>query len=90
MERLQLSPDEIVRRGNEWYQRAIRPVVEPEYDGKFLIINVETGEYVLDFDDVLASKKARTAFPDAPLFTMRVGRPAAYRLGGRFGEVKAR
>jgi hypothetical protein len=84
----QLSPDEIVRRGEELYRRQLQPAVEAGNDGKYLIINVETGEYVIDMDDVAASRKAKDLFTDAPLFTMRIGRAAAYRLGGRFGEAR--
>jgi len=78
-----LSPEQIVTRGQEWYDRHIREQVEPVHDGEFLVINVDTGEYEIDPDDVAASVRAMERFPDAPLYTMRVGRRAAYRLGGR-------
>ena len=78
------SPEHVVARGREWYEREIRAQVEPQHNGEFLVINVETGEYELDADDVAASKRAKSRFPDAPLFAMRVGHRAAYRLGGRF------
>ena len=79
-----LSGDEIVKRGQALYDEEIRPKVEAENKGKFLVINVETGEYEMDADDVAAAKRAKSRFPDAPLFSMRVGYPGAYRLGGRF------
>ena len=84
MQSTHLSGDEVVKRGRELYDREIRPKVEAENKGKFLVINVETGEYEMDADDVAAAKRARSRFPNAPLFSMRVGYPGAYRLGGRF------
>ncbi len=84
MQSTHLSGDEVVKRGRKLYDQEIRPKVEADNKGKFLVINVETGEYEMDADDVAAAKRARSRFPDAPLFSMRVGYPGAYRLGGRF------
>ncbi|MDQ3814134.1 MAG: hypothetical protein M3347_09305, partial [Armatimonadota bacterium] len=70
------------------YEQQIRPRVEAGNKGKFLVINIETGEYEMDADDVAAARRAKAKYPNAPLFSMRIGYSAAYRLGGRFG-VKA-
>ena len=45
------SSDEIVRRGQEWYEREIRSKVEEGNKGKNLIIDIETGDYDLDDDE---------------------------------------
>lgn len=82
------TADEIIRRGQEIYDREIRPQVETNHKGKLLVINVETGEYEMDADDLAAAKRAKARFPDAALFTMRVGYPAAYRLGARIATKK--
>ena len=77
--------EEIVQRGQALYKQKIRATVdEPENRGKMLVINVETGEYEMDDDDVMAAKRAKSRFGDAALVSMRIGYPAAYRLGGRF------
>jgi hypothetical protein len=78
-----LTLDQIVKRGQEIYDQQIRAMVEPEHNGKLLVINVETGEYEMDADAVAAAKRAKARFPDAPLFTVRVGHATAYRLGSR-------
>lgn len=72
---------EIVQRGQAWYDRQIRSEVEAGNRGKFLVINIETGDYGMDADDIAASKRARLRFPTAPLFSMRIGSGATYRLG---------
>ncbi len=76
--------NEVVQRGQAIYEDRIRPKVEAGNKGKYLVINIETGEYEMDTDDLTASKRAKARFGDAALFAMRIGFPAAYRLGGRF------
>lgn len=76
-----ITGEEIARRGKAIYDQKIRASVEPEHNGKYLILNVETGEYEMNADYLTASVRARERFPDAPLFTLRVGHPAAYRIG---------
>ncbi len=80
----QFTDEEVVRRGQALYEQQIRPKVEAEHRGEYLIINVATGEYEMDTNDLIASKRAKIRFPDDPLFTVRVGYPAAYRMGGHF------
>jgi hypothetical protein len=84
MSTVTLQPDEIVRRGEAIYQDRIRPQVEADHSGEFLVINVVTGEFEMDPDDLTASRRAKARLKNAPLFTLRVGHPAAYRLGGHF------
>ncbi len=90
MQQTRFTRDEIVKRGQALYDEQIRAKVEAGNQGKFLVINVETGEYEMDADDLAAAKRAKTRFPDAPLFSMRIGYPAAYRLGGRFAVKQPR
>lgn len=78
------TENEIVQRGQTLYEQKIRVALdEASNKGKMLVINVETGEWEMDADDVVAAKKAKARFGDAALFSMRIGHPAAYRLGGR-------
>jgi hypothetical protein len=79
-----LTTEEIVRRGQEIYEQEIRPKVEAGNKGKLLVINLETGDYVMDADDATALERAKAEYPNAELFAVRVGYPSAYRLGGRF------
>ena len=83
-----INGEEIARAGQSLYEQTIRASVEPEHNGKFIVLNVETGEYEMDADDLTASLRARDRFPDAPLFTVRVGHPAAYRIGGTLSSLR--
>jgi hypothetical protein len=76
------SSEEVVRRGKALYEQQLRVQVEPGNTGKFLVIDIETGEYELDRDEVAALKRAKAKRFDAPLYMMRIGYRAAYHLGG--------
>jgi len=78
-----LSPEEVVRRGKELYETRIRAQVETGNVGKYLVINVDTGDYEMDRDAVAASDRAAARYPDALLFALRVGYPTMGRIGGQ-------
>jgi len=46
-------------------------------------VDVTTGAWEVDEDDVAASERVLAKNPDAVLYFARVGRRAAYRLGAR-------
>ncbi len=77
------SKEEFARRGQDIYERLIRPQVEPGYDGAFAAIDIETGAYELDADDYTATERLLRRLPDAQVWLVRVGQPATYRIGSR-------
>lgn len=80
------SREEVATRGEAIYERDIRPNVESESKGKYLVLDIETGEYEIDQDDLVATKRVMARCPNAVLYGLRIGYPAAYRLG-RFSTV---
>ena len=74
---------EMGRRGQALYDQTIRAQVEAENRGKFLILDVNSGDYEIDAEDLIASKRLLARRPDAALYGVRVGHRAAYRLGPR-------
>ena len=79
----QYSADEIVSRGKALYEQHIRPKVQPGDEGKFLVIDIDTGDYGIDRDHLAASNRAAEKRPGAPLFAMRIGYPTIGRIGAR-------
>lgn len=77
------SSSEIAERGQALYDRAIRDKLDASVRGKFLALNIDTGEYEIDADERAALKRARAKHPDAALYLLRIGYPTAYRLGRR-------
>ncbi len=51
------SKEEFARRGDEIYDRDISPHVGPNDEGKFVVIDIETGAYEIDQDELAASDR---------------------------------
>jgi hypothetical protein len=77
------TTEEVARRGQELYEGKIRQKVEPEQIGRFLVVDIESGDYEVADDDLAASDRILARRPNAILYGLRVGRDYAYRLGGR-------
>ncbi len=75
------SRDELASLGGDIFDRLIRPVLRPEDNGKFVAIDVETGDYEIDEDDYPAVARLRARKPAADVWLMRAGYQAAYRIG---------
>ena len=75
------SSNEIAERGQALYVREIQGSLAASDRGKFLVLDIETGEYELDTDGLAAVQRARTKHPDGAFYVIRVGQSAAYRLG---------
>ena len=82
------TPKEVSSRGEAIYEQQIRDKTEAEHKGKFLVVDIETGEYEIDKDDLVATKRLLAKHPDATLYGLRIGYSTAYRIGGYF-SVKA-
>ena len=83
------SPEEVESRGQAIYRQDLREKVEAGNKGKFLVVDIETGEYEIDEDDLQATKRALAKRPEAVLYGLRIGYPTAYRLGGdAAGDVR--
>lgn len=78
------TAEEGAARGEALYEQRIRPHVEATHVGKFVVVDIETGDYEIDADDLAATKRALAKRPDAVLYGLRIGYPTAYRLGGCF------
>ncbi len=81
------QPGEIGALGQKIYQEQIKPLVYPAEKGKFLIIDVESGDYELGEDMRTTSQRLRRRRPDAVNFGMKVGYVAAIHFGGRHTEI---
>ncbi len=77
------SGEEIARRGEELYKQDIRRQVETEENiGKMIAIDIETGDYAIADDPIVAADHIFASHPGAALFGARIGYDAAYSLGG--------
>ena len=79
------SKEEFARRGDEIYDREIKPHVEPADEGKFVVIDIETGEYEVDRDELAASDRLLARRLDSQMWTRRIGSRYARHFGPRLG-----
>lgn len=64
------------------YDRVIKPQLSKEHIGLYLAIDVDSAEYELDKDDRTACDRLYERCHNAQPFLLRVGYPAADKLGG--------
>src|SRR5438874_1813125 len=77
------SKEEFARRGEAIFERDIRPVVEGADERKFVVIDIETGAYEIDADELAASDRLLARVPTAQIWLRRVGSAYAHRFGPR-------
>jgi hypothetical protein len=78
-----LTPDEVVDQGEAIYRERLQAHLEPGNIGKFLVIDINTGEYEMGDDHSATLKGALAKRPDAVLCGLKIGYPATARLSGR-------
>jgi hypothetical protein len=76
------SSHEIAERGRKLHDEQLCAQVTPGNVGKFLVIDIETGEYEIDAEELAALRRAKAKHPDAPLYMVRIGSRTAYQMGG--------
>jgi hypothetical protein len=77
------SKEEFARRGDEIYERVVRPRLEADDLGKFVVIDIETSDFEIDADELAASDRLLARNPEAQVWLARVGSRYAYRFGPR-------
>jgi len=77
------SKEEFALRGQEIYERDIRPHLDPADEGRFVAIDIETAMHEVDPDDYTATERLLARKADAQIWLVRVGHRATYRMGTR-------
>ena len=66
----------VVSKGIAIYDAKIRHLVEPEHHGKYLALDVKTGEYDFDADSLAANSRMLERHSPENLVLLRIGYPA--------------
>lgn len=77
------SKEEFARRGNEIYERDVQPHLGAQDDGKFVAIDIETGAYEVDVDEIAASDRLLARNPEAQIWFRMIGSRHTRRFGPR-------
>ena len=77
------SAEEVKQRAEEIYAQSLRQRLETDENiGKVLVIDVETGDYEVDTDEIAATHRALEKHPGAALWGLRIGYDVMHALGG--------
>jgi hypothetical protein len=77
------SKEEHSRMGSEIYERNIRAHVEGDHKSEFAAIDVDTGEYEVDHDELTACNTLLARLPEAQIWLERIDYPYVRRFGPR-------
>ena len=78
-----VSNEEIGQRGQEIYENKLRALLETsENIGKVVAIDIESGDYEIADDLILAGRRLQVRHSDARMYTKRIGYNAVYAVGG--------
>lgn len=83
------SKEEFAQRGDEIYEREIRPHLKAEDEGKFVVIDIDTEAYEIDTDELAASDRLLASHPNAQMWLRRVGSRYVRRFGPRDRSMAA-
>jgi hypothetical protein len=73
--------DEVATLGNGLFESKVRSKLRPEDLGKFVAIDVESGDYELDNNDLQAVMRLRSRRPAAEVWLLQAGYPTTCRIG---------
>lgn len=77
------SKEEFAIRGDAVYEKDVRPQLKPADDGKFAAIDIDSGMYEIDADELKAGNRLRARIPEAQIWMVRIGHRSVHRIGAR-------
>jgi hypothetical protein len=78
-----INGEEIGRRGEEIYETRLRPLLETDTNiGKVVSIDVDSGDYEIADDLIVAGKRLQARHANARMYAKRIGYNAVYAVGG--------
>ena len=83
------SKDVFAKRGDAIYEKKILRKLTPKDVGKFLAIDIDTGEYEVADAVISASEPLLARLPDAQIWCIRIGHRAVHRFGPRSANAQA-
>jgi 3-methyladenine DNA glycosylase Mpg len=82
MSGLRYAPEEIARLGEALFERDVLPRINGQDRNDIVAIDIESGTYVIDSDQLSAAHQLRARNPEAQIWFRRVGSRYVHRMGG--------
>ena len=73
---------EVTDLAREIYREKIKPLVEPQESGKFIVIDVTSGDYEIDEQIVDAFDRLKARRPESIAGGLRIGHRATFKMPG--------
>ncbi len=71
---------ELVRRGEEVFEREVRSKVAGRDPHSYLLIDIESGDFEVGTDSIAAGERLRARHPGALVYFRRVGSDTGYSM----------
>ena len=81
------NKEEFAKRGDAIFEKDIRPRLKNEAERDFVAIDIETGAYEIDANEMAVCDRLRVRVPDAQVWIRRVGSPFVRSFGGRMRRI---
>lgn len=78
-----LQREQWMRHGEEIFEREVRSKLEGQNPDDYLLIDVDSGDFEVDADELAASERLRARRPQAVIYFRRVGSRVSRRFGYR-------
>jgi hypothetical protein len=75
---------QIAEQGRRYYEEKLAKLLEPQHNGKYLVLDVDTGDYEMDQDEFAAYDRLAPRHPGKIFYAARVGQDVMFRIGGRW------
>ncbi|MDH3599752.1 MAG: hypothetical protein OEU26_08970 [Candidatus Tectomicrobia bacterium] len=83
MQQPRYSKEEHAQRGDDIYEREVRPHVEAGNQGKIVAIDIDTVAFEVADDVLTAADRLFARYPNAQTWFVRIGHCAVHRFGPR-------
>jgi hypothetical protein len=81
--------EEFARRGDALYEEVVRPHLKPKDNGRFVALDIDSGEFEIDDDELTACDRLRARRPESQTWLVRVGSRYTHRFGGRMRRTES-
>jgi len=72
LNKIAIEAEQIVKKGQQIYRR-VKKQYDPKYRGKYLAIEVKSGDVFFGKDGVKASQRSLSKYPDRKVFLQKIG-----------------
>ena len=76
-----LTPEQIAEKGQKIYNEKLKTTLEASSQGKFVAIDVETGEYFISDTLIGALQEAKSKYPNKLFHTIKIGSEGVFKMG---------